>query len=54
MQFIATAANYLLGLPVLGWSDQDLGANLESFETERAAFLQRPSRGGAALEAAAD
>src|SRR5579862_7397955 len=39
---------------VLGWNDQDLGANLESFETERTAFLQRPSRGGAALEAAAD
>jgi glycerol-3-phosphate dehydrogenase len=39
---------------VMGWSEQDLGANLESFEMERAAFLQRPSRGRAALEAAAD
>jgi glycerol-3-phosphate dehydrogenase len=38
---------------VLGWSDQDLGLNLENFEIERAAFLQRPSR-GVALEAAAD
>jgi glycerol-3-phosphate dehydrogenase len=39
---------------VLGWNEQDLGANLESFETERAAFLKRPSRGTSALEAAAD
>src|SRR5579862_4069648 len=39
---------------VLGWDDQTLGANLESFEMERTAFLQRPSRGGAALELAAD
>ena len=39
---------------VLGWSEHDLGANLESFELERTAFLQRPSRGTAALEAAAD
>jgi glycerol-3-phosphate dehydrogenase len=39
---------------VLGWNEQALGANLESFEMERTAFLQRPSRGGAALEAAAD
>ena len=39
---------------VLGWNEQTLGANLESFEMERTAFLQRPSRGGAALEAAAD
>ena len=31
---------------VLGWNDQALGANLESFEMERTAFLQRPSRGG--------
>jgi len=31
-----------------------MGANLESFETERTAFLQRPSRGPVALEAAAD
>jgi glycerol-3-phosphate dehydrogenase len=39
---------------VLGWDDQTLGANLESFEMERAAFLHRPSRGISALEAAAD
>jgi glycerol-3-phosphate dehydrogenase len=39
---------------VLGWNEQTLGANLESFEMERTAFLQRPSRTGRALEAAAD
>jgi glycerol-3-phosphate dehydrogenase len=39
---------------VLGWDDQALGANLESFEMERTAFLHRPSQRGAALEAAAD
>lgn len=39
---------------VLGWNEQALGANLESFETERTAFLQRPARTGRALEAAAD
>ena len=39
---------------VLGWNDQDLGSNLESFETERSAFLHRPSRGASAFEAAAD
>jgi hypothetical protein len=39
---------------VLGWNEQALGANLESFETERTAFLKRPSHGSAALEAAAD
>jgi glycerol-3-phosphate dehydrogenase len=39
---------------VMGWSEQDLGANLESFETERAAFLHKPARSGSALEAAAD
>jgi glycerol-3-phosphate dehydrogenase len=39
---------------VMGWNEQDLGANLESFETERTAFLKKPSRGGAALELAAD
>lgn len=39
---------------VLGWSEQDLGANLEAFETERAAFLHKPARSGSALEAAAD
>ena len=39
---------------VLGWNEQDLGSNLESFETERTAFLKKPSRGASALEAAAD
>jgi len=39
---------------VLGWKEQDLGSNLEAFETERAAFLKKPSRGASALEAAAD
>lgn len=39
---------------VMGWNEQALGANLESFETERTAFLKKPSRGGVALELAAD
>ncbi len=39
---------------VLGWDDQTLGSNLETFETERAAFLRRPSANTAAYEAAAD
>jgi glycerol-3-phosphate dehydrogenase len=39
---------------VLGWKEQDLGSNLEAFETERSAFLKKPSRGASALEAAAD
>ena len=39
---------------VMGWDDQALGANLESFEMERAAFLQRPSRGYSSLQTAAD
>jgi len=39
---------------VLGWKDQDLGSNLEEFEMERAAFLQRPSRVNPELKAAAD
>jgi glycerol-3-phosphate dehydrogenase len=39
---------------VLGWNDHDLGANLESFEMERTAFLQKPRLTNAALEAAAD
>jgi glycerol-3-phosphate dehydrogenase len=39
---------------VLGWDDQALGSNLESFEMERTAFLRRPSSNTAALEAAAD
>ena len=39
---------------VMGWNEHDLGANLEAFETERAAFMHRPSRNTSALEAAAD
>jgi glycerol-3-phosphate dehydrogenase len=39
---------------VMGWNDQALGSNLESFEMERGAFMKRPSRGSASLEAAAD
>jgi glycerol-3-phosphate dehydrogenase len=39
---------------VLGWNEQALGSNLESFETERTAFLKKPSRDSSALEAAAD
>jgi hypothetical protein len=38
----------------MGWSEQELGANLESFESERAAFLHRPSNKLSVLEAAAD
>lgn len=39
---------------VMGWNQQALGANLESFEMERTAFLKRPSRTASPLEAAAD
>ena len=39
---------------VMGWKEQEFGANLEQFETERSAFLTRPGRSGSALEAAAD
>jgi len=39
---------------VMGWNDHDLGANLESFETERTGFLHRPKHGASAFEAAAD
>ena len=39
---------------VLGWKEQDLGANLEAFDSERSAFLHRASRTSSALEAAAD
>jgi len=39
---------------VLGWDDHALGANLESFEMERAAFLHRPSRAYSTLQTAAD
>ena len=39
---------------VLGWDVHAMGANLEAFETERAAFLHQPARAIAPLEAAAD
>jgi glycerol-3-phosphate dehydrogenase len=39
---------------VMGWSEQILGANLESLEMERTAFLCRPAQKASALEAAAD
>jgi glycerol-3-phosphate dehydrogenase len=39
---------------VMGWNEQEFGANLEAFETERSAFLFKPSRNLSALEAAAD
>jgi glycerol-3-phosphate dehydrogenase len=39
---------------VMGWDDHALGANLESFEMERSAFLHRPSRAYSALQTAAD
>lgn len=39
---------------VMGWNEQEFGANLEAFETERAAFLQKPARNLPRLEAAAD
>jgi glycerol-3-phosphate dehydrogenase len=39
---------------VLGWDDHTMGANLESFETERCAFLRPVGRSTASFEAAAD
>jgi glycerol-3-phosphate dehydrogenase len=39
---------------VMGWNEQESGANLEQFESERAAFLKRPAFSGSVLEAAAD
>jgi glycerol-3-phosphate dehydrogenase len=39
---------------VMGWREQEFGAQLEQFETERSAFLKRPTGSGSALEAAAD
>ncbi len=39
---------------VMGWGEQEFGANLESFEMERAAFLHRPTAQTPTLEAAAD
>ncbi|MGA8620025.1 MAG: glycerol-3-phosphate dehydrogenase/oxidase [Candidatus Sulfotelmatobacter sp.] len=39
---------------VLGWDEHTMGANLESFEVERSAFLRPVGRATAAFEAAAD
>jgi glycerol-3-phosphate dehydrogenase len=39
---------------VLGWNEHTMGANLEAFEMERAAFLRPAARADAAFEAAAD
>jgi glycerol-3-phosphate dehydrogenase len=39
---------------VMGWSDGQVAAELEAFETEREAFLRKPRRMDAALLAAAD
>ena len=39
---------------VLGWDEPTMGANLESFETERSSFMHRVARSSSALEAAAD
>jgi glycerol-3-phosphate dehydrogenase len=39
---------------VMGWNEEQTAAELEIFENERAAFLRKPKRPGAFLEAAAD
>jgi glycerol-3-phosphate dehydrogenase len=39
---------------VMGWTEEQTATELENFETERATFLRKPSRGGTFLEAAAD
>jgi glycerol-3-phosphate dehydrogenase len=39
---------------VMGWNQQALGSNLESFEMERTSFLRRPARQSTTFEAAAD
>ena len=38
----------------MGWNEQQMAAELESFETERAAFLRKPAHVDLMLEAAAD
>jgi hypothetical protein len=38
----------------MGWNDALSAAQLEAFEIERAAFLRKPARTNAVLEAAAD
>ena len=37
-----------------GWTDKQAATELEAFETERSAFLQKPAQLNAILEAAAD
>jgi hypothetical protein len=39
---------------VMGWNEHQAAAELEAFETERAAFLRKPSAMNTVLEAAAD
>ncbi|MBZ5705564.1 MAG: glycerol-3-phosphate dehydrogenase/oxidase [Acidobacteriia bacterium] len=39
---------------VMGWNEHQAAAELEAFETERAAFLRKPTRVDLMLEAAAD
>jgi len=39
---------------VMGWNETQSAAQLEAFESERAAFLRKPARLGSVLEAAAD
>jgi len=39
---------------IMGWKDMQTGAELETFEAERNAFLRKPARMNALLEAAAD
>ena len=39
---------------VMGWNEHQAATELEAFETERAAFLRKPSALNAVLEAAAD
>lgn len=39
---------------VMGWTEEQTAAELESFETERAAFLRKPTYNKMLLEAAAD
>jgi glycerol-3-phosphate dehydrogenase len=38
----------------MGWNEEQAAAELEAFETERAAFLRKPTRADAILQAAAD
>jgi hypothetical protein len=38
----------------MGWDEQHAATELEAFETERAAFLRKPSTVNTVLEAAAD